>query len=280
MMQVYDATPCAHGEGPLWHPVRNELFWFDIDSHRLMSKARVWQFDEPVSAAGWVDADRLLIASASELFVFDLQSGAARHIAPLEADKPENRSNDGRADPQGGFWIGTMGRDAQPNAGAIYRYYRGDLRVLMTDITITNSICFAPDGRTAYYCDTLSKQIMATALDADGWPTGLARVAVDMTATGEHPDGSVVDADGNIWNAQWGDARLACYAPTGALITTVPVPAPHVSCPAFAGATGQLFATTSRQGLTDAALSANPAHGQTFVTQVPFQGQPEHQVIL
>ncbi|MEO0356994.1 MAG: SMP-30/gluconolactonase/LRE family protein, partial [Pseudomonadota bacterium] len=175
---------------------------------------------------------------------------------------------------------GTMGKAAEPGAGAFYRYYRGELRCLMDGITITNSICFAPDGTTAYFCDTITKQIMATRLDGHGWPKGDPWVALDLTVIGAHPDGSVVDAKGNIWTALWGDGEIVCHSANGARLQTVSVPAAQVSCPAFAGATGRLFATTSCQGLTDAEMSANPNHGQTFETTVQATGQLEHQVIL
>lgn len=277
---TYDDRACSLGEGPLWHPLREELFWFDIDAHQLLSRGATWQFDEYVSAAGWVDQDTLLIASATQLFEFNLENHEQSYVCGLEADNPVTRSNDGRADPQGGFWIGTMGCNAEPKAGAIYRYYRGQLRKLFSDITISNSICFSPDATTAYYTDTPRKLIMKIALDADGWPTGKPSIAVDLRDTGENPDGSVVDATGNIWNAQWGAARVACYTPNGDFVTSVDVPAAHATCPAFAGATDRMFCTSATQGLDEDALAKNPQHGMTFETTVPATGQVEHQVIL
>ena len=118
MSEVFDATPCELGEGPLWHLERNQLFWFDIIGMRLHARegdeTRTWQFGEHVSAAGWIDRDRLLIASETALFSFDLGTGRHETVCPLEADEPRTRSNDGRADPWGGFWIGTMGKAADP----------------------------------------------------------------------------------------------------------------------------------------------------------------------
>ncbi|MEO0357027.1 MAG: SMP-30/gluconolactonase/LRE family protein, partial [Pseudomonadota bacterium] len=104
--RVYDPRPCAHGEGPLWHPQRQDLFWFDIDDQKLMAKGQSWTFDDAVSAAGWVDHDTLLVASERALFAFDVTLGRSDPVAELESEKPHTRSNDGRADPVGGFWIG------------------------------------------------------------------------------------------------------------------------------------------------------------------------------
>jgi sugar lactone lactonase YvrE len=258
--------------------LRGELFWFDINAHQLLSKTDMWQFDEFVSAAGWISRDELLIASESQLFRFHLGDHSQSKICDLEADNPVTRSNDGRCDPQGGFWIGTMGKKAEAKAGAIYRYYRGDLVQLFPEITIPNAICFAPDGQTAYFTDTPLRQILAVDLDADGWSCSAARVAVDLTATAENPDGAVVDAQGNIWNAQWGAGRLACYSPQGALLETLDIGAAQATCPAFAGASGRIFCTSATEGIAPAELTAYD--GQTFAAEVAAVGQLEHQVIL
>ena len=146
--QIFDNRPCDLGEGPLWHPERQQLFWFDITNSLLRSRdddhALEWRFDRMVSAAGWVDRDHLLIASERDLVLFDLRTEAETLVIDLEADNPITRSNDGRIDPLGGFWIGTMGKEAEAGAGAIYRFYRGELRRLYPDISIPNAISFAP----------------------------------------------------------------------------------------------------------------------------------------
>lgn len=278
--RIIDDRQCELGEGPLWHPVRQQLFWFDILNNQLLSqkdgKELSWEFDEYVSAAGWVDADTMVVASASGLYRFDLTTGARTLLCEIEADNAVTRSNDGRADPQGGFWIGTMGINAEDKAGAIYRFYKGELRKIVPDVTITNSICFAPDGKLAYYCDTVTKQIMQVALDADGWPTGEASVFVDLTAEGLNPDGSVVDAEGNLWNAQWGAHRVACYAPDGSFVKAITFGAEQISCPAFGGKNlSTLFATSAAVGLNGS------DEGKTFEIELAdVTGQSEHQVIL
>jgi sugar lactone lactonase YvrE len=269
------------GEGPLWHPEREALFWFDIVGKRLNchedGASRHWQFDEYVSAAGWVDRDTLLMASATGLWRFDILSGERRLVMPLEAENPVTRSNDGRADPWGGFWIGTMGVNAEPGAGAIYRYYRGELRQLVPDVTISNAICFAPDRSCAYYTDTRDGRIMRQPLHAEtGWPEGEAEVFVDVRREGFGADGAVVDAEGCLWNAQWGASRVARYGVDGALMSVWPVPTPHASCPAFGGPElTRLFVTTAAEG-TEGDADA----GKTYVMETGVIGQREHRVVI
>lgn len=285
MTQVFDARVCQLGEGPLWHPIREQLFWFDILSKKLMSRkdgeASEWAFDEVVSAAGWISRAELLIASESSLSRFNVDTGARQVLCALEADQPETRSNDGRADPQGGFWIGTMGKAAQPGMGAIYRYYCGAVLRLFADITISNSICFAPSGDLAYFSDTDTQRVMQVALDAAGWPAAAPRVFLDLKAGGLFPDGAVVDAVGNVWIAQWGAARVACYSAKGDFLRAVPVGGTQSSCPAFGGPDmSTLFCTTAATGLMPGDPAHTPDAGRLFCAETLSKGQYEHQVIL
>jgi len=285
MMAVFDDRRCELGEGPLWHPGRNQLFWFDILGKRLLTRtdggARDWQFPDLVSSAGWVDDRSLLIASESALFRFDLDSGARSDLCALEADRPDTRSNDGRADPQGGFWIGTMGKRAEPGAGAVYRWFRGELRRLFSGISIPNSICFTPDGRMAHFSDSARRQVMRVALDGDGWPVGTPEVFLDLTGGAAEPDGAVVDASGLLWLAEWNGSGVSAFAPDGSHVRHVPVAAAQSSCPAFGGADlSTLFVTSALQGLDAAARLAEPQGGMTFAIPGVAKGQSEHRVIL
>lgn len=279
---IFDQRPCELGEGPLWHPLRQQLFWFDITGQSLLSRdqdgPRQWRFPEMVSAAGWISRDLLLIAGERGLFQFNLDSEETKTLTELEADNSLTRSNDGRADPQGGFWIGTMGKNAQVGAGAIYRWYRGELRCLFPAITIPNAICFAPDGKTAHFTDTVTGKVYRTALDGQGWPKGDPQLYLNLTAEDLNPDGAVIDAAGLMWLAEWGAARVAAYAPDGSRVRTVAFDAPHTSCPAFGGDT--LYCTTALQGMDAASRVAHPFAGQTFMAPRVTQGQKEHQVIL
>lgn len=116
---------------------------------------------------------------------------------------------------------------------------------------------------------------MAQPLDADGWPVGDAVPFIDVSNDDFGADGSIVDADGNLWNAQWGAGRVACYGAGGTLIKTVQVPTPQTSCPAFGGADlTDLYVTTAADGIDD------PNTGKTYVITSVGKGQAEHQIVL
>jgi sugar lactone lactonase YvrE len=281
---IYDSRPCELGEGPLWHPIREQLFWFDILNRKLLSRdatgPQEWTFPEIVSAAGWISRDELLVASESGLSRFHLGTGWRETI--VAAGGPATRSNDGRADRQGGFWFGTMGKSAAKGAGAIWRWYRGELRQLFPGITIPNAICFTPDGTAAHFADTVAGRVMKVALDADGWPKGAPQLWLDLTAESLNPDGAVIDADGLFWNAQWGAGRVAAYAPDGSFLRAVEVPkAPQSSCPAFGGPDlATLFVTTALEHMSAADRLLHPNSGQVFAFEGVAKGLPEPQVTI
>lgn len=280
---VYDSRICELGEGPLWHPEREQLFWFDILGRRLLSRdgngPLAWQMTERCSAAGWVDRNTLLIASETALFRFDIASGDRTDLVAMEADNPATRSNDGRADPWGGFWASTMGLGAEKGEGSIYRFYKGELRQLWGGLTIPNAICFGKGF--AHYADTTDGKVFRVALDADGWPEAEAEVFLDLAAEGLNPDGAVIDAEGTLWLALWGAGRVAAYAPDGRLLRSVETGAPQNTCPAFGGAgLRTMFVTSATEGMTGHALDGAPHSGMVLSETGVAEGLPEPAVIL
>lgn len=280
-MTIHDDRVCELGEGPIWHPERRQFFWFDILNRRLLSRDGGlpvdWRFDRMVSAAGWVDRGRMVVATETGLTVLQIDSGRLDPLVAVEADDPGTRSNDGRADRQGGFWFGTMGKHAETGRGAIYRYFRGELRRLVTGITIPNAICFSPDGRVAHYADTQARTIWRQALDADGWPEGDRALFLDLGPEGLNPDGAVIDAEGGLCCALWGAGRVMRFDDRGRAVGHLDLPGRHSSCPAFGGeGLRELLVTTAQEGIAE----PDPAQGLTYLLQAPFAGLAEPRVIL
>jgi len=279
---IFDDRQCTLGEGPIWHPLRKQFYWFDIEEKQFQTKQdgeqKVWQFDRSIAAAAWIDQDHFAIADEFGLVKFNLNNGSEERIVDIEKDNPVTRANDSRADPFGGFWIGTMGKNAEEGAGGIHRYYRGEVRCLFPNITIPNSICFSPDGLFAYFTDTGTKKIMRQSLDQQhGWPVGDSIVHIDLNAAGLNPDGSVVDAAGNLWNAQWGGNRVSQYSADGELSRAIELPASQITCPAFGGEDLQTMIVTSANiNLGDTETDG----GKTFVVETDVKGQLEHQLVL
>ena len=159
---------------------------------------------------------------------------------------------------------------------------RGELRRILPDITIPNSICFSADGAAAFFADTRKNILFRLDCDpANGLPTGEPRVFVDKRGKKGGIDGSVMDADGVLWNASWGAACVDAYGPDGALLRSVGLPASQTSCPAFVGPKAdRLVVTSAWEGMDEAARAGDPEAGKTFLIDLPVKGRFEPKVLI
>jgi sugar lactone lactonase YvrE len=284
---VLSTEQCHLGEGPTYDVTTDTAWWFDIREGRLFEAdlssggVRMHKLGRMASALGRIDAERQLIVAEDGLYIRNLADGAMMLFRPLEADNPDTRSNDCRVHQSGTFWIGTMGRSAEREAGAIYALHGGKISTLFPGISIPNSICFSPDGATGYFTDTARAVLYAVSLNpATGLPRADPEVLLRHTGIGGL-DGSVCDADGNIWNACWGASRIDVYSPQGERLRSLSVPAKQASCPAFVGPDlSRLLVTSAWQDMDAAARAADPQAGCTFLLEASARGRAEPDVKL
>lgn len=284
---VLSAEQCHLGEGPTYDVTTDTAWWFDIREARLFEahlgsgSIRVHAVGRMASALGRIDAERQLVVAEDGCYIRNVAGGAMTLFCPLEADNPATRSNDCRVHQSGTFWIGTMGRKAEQGLGAIYALHRGKISTLFPGISIPNSICFSPDGATGYFADTARAVLYSVSLNPDtGLPRGEPEVLLRHTGIGGL-DGSVCDADGQIWNACWGASRIDVYSPQGERLRSLRVPARQASCPAFVGPDlSRLLVTSAWQDMDAEARSTDPQAGCTFLLEGSARGRAEPDVKL
>jgi sugar lactone lactonase YvrE len=250
--------------------------------------SRYWPLPDRLGCFAFCESGQLLLGLAKGLYLaeLDLSSDAPPVLTPVmavEAHEPRTRINDGRCDRAGNFVFGTLNEDrAREPIGSFYQYSaRHDLRRLkLGGVAIPNSICFSIDGGTLYYCDTQQPRILCCDYDADSATVSNSRLFAEVNEGS--PDGSTLDAEGYLWNAQWGAARVVRYAPQGEIDRIVTVPTMHPSCVAFGGEQlDQLFITTAREGLGDEALQRVPESGGVYRRYASgFRGLPESRMHL
>lgn len=282
--QVFDDSLCELGEGVLWLPGRQAFAWFDIEGKCLhlrgndVSKRFDFSCYATCAARTSEQDDGLMVVTQQGLVQLDLETGLQEVVVPIAELGGAYRPNDGRADPWGGFWFSRMALDGQSPTGAIYRYWRGELRCLQSAMEVPNSICFNPKDRSARWSDTRKKRIYSQPLDSEtGWPSGAASVAIDFNDVGLKPDGAIFDQDGGLWVAHWGAGYAARYDQQGQETCRVGVHASNVSCPAFGGpdfATLMLTTARHKADLTDPIQAAHA--GQSFQLESSnWRGLPE-----
>jgi sugar lactone lactonase len=286
--RILSERHCRLGEGCTYDPATDTAWWFDIIERTLfqadLASGAVTAHALPLMASvlAFIDDQRQLLATENGLYVRDIADGRLTLLAPLEADNAATRSNDGRVHPCGALWIGTMGRRAEKGAGAIYRFYRGELLRLYANVTIPNAICFSPDGTTAYFTDSREAILHRVAVDpANAMPTGDLATLYDHRGGAGILDGAIVDAEGLIWNARWGGSCIDVYTPEGERVRSIRVPATQPSCPAFVGKHfDRLLVTTAWEGMDEPARAADPHHGRTFILDAGARGRAEPRVRL
>jgi L-arabinonolactonase len=243
----------ALGECLLWCDRTQRLWWTDILGRKLWrhrpADGSTVQWDMPERLASFAltgNEARLLLGLESRLAWFDARSGEVLTIVEVEPDVEGTRVNDGRCDRQGRFVFGTMNEAVgRAPIGHFYRLGHGLQleRLPLAPVAIANSICFSTDGATMYFCDSLSGEIRCCDY---GDEVGNERVFTVLPPGGGEPDGSVVDADGCLWNAEWGAGRIVRYRPDGSVERAIAVPVSQPTCPAFGGAgLDELYVTSA-----------------------------------
>ena len=274
------------GECVLWCELSNSLYWTDIEGYSLScwhvtdGRLKQWALPQRVgSFALCKSTAKLLLGLASGIALFNTISETLSLVVPVEPEHPATRINDGRCDPQGRFVFGMFNQTV--NGGPIGHFYRvnADLtveRLPLPPASVGNSIAFSPDGATLYYTDSPTRTIYSASYFADG-RIGSPRPFVRLSTSDGYPDGSTVDADGGLWNAQWQGGCVVRYDPSGQESARFSIPASQPTCVAFGGASlDQLYVTSARIGLSDEVLDTEPQAGGVFVLRPGWQGLPEH----
>lgn len=279
--EVIDAPPNRLGECPLWCGQTSLLWWVDV------LDAGLWSHDPAsgVSRRHTIEARRLgsialredgglLLACDDGLYHYDPESGCQTFIMDPEPDRRGYRKNDGRVDSFGNFWVGTLREADYAPTGRIYRIEPdGGLTLAAKNLSIPNSLAFDPERNRLYYADTRAYTIWAC--DYDGAAMGQPRIFA-RTEAPARPDGSCVDADGFLWNAEYAGGRLIRYAPSGVIDRVVELPVSHPTCCCFGGpGLDRLFVTSAYLPLSDAQRQEEPLAGKVLVLAPGLKGRPE-----
>jgi sugar lactone lactonase YvrE len=271
------------GEGALWDVAEQALYWVDIKGRRVhrydprRDQDQQWPVAEDVGSLAVRAGGGLVLALRSGFHFFDPQTGRTTPAVEPEPERVENRFNDGKTDRQGRFWAGSMHNPETRPTGGLYRL-DADLscRRLIDGITVSNALCWSPDGRTMYHADTTRRTVWAWDSDPDAGEIANRRVFVTLSGDDGNPDGATVDAEGFVWLAHWDGWQLTRHDPTGRTERVVRLPVQRPTCPAFGGPDlAVLYVTSAAIGLSPEALAAQPCAGGLLALDPGVRGVPE-----
>ena len=270
------------GESPLWDEGQQALYWVDIRLPAIRrldhatDRVDTWTMPDLVGSIALCANGRLLVALPDKIALFDPATGTLEPFAAAPDPIPGHRFNDGRCDRQGRFWVGTMHNITRAPEGVLYRL-AGERRLvpMHSGISIPNSLAWSPDGRTMYFADSLRYTIFAYDFDPGSGTMSGERVFATSLPPG-FADGSTVDADGYLWNAEFNGWRVVRYAPDGRIDCVIELPTQRPTCCAFGGPSLDiLYITTASQQMSAVELGQQPFAGSLLAINVGVRGLVE-----
>lgn len=279
-LQPVLAARARLGECPVWDPDREVLDWIDVYNHRVHQfdpsngGDRYFDTGDVVSAIVLAGTDRLLLALSDKLALLHLENGKVEPLCRIEHPHPGTRLNDGKCDPQGRFWIGSMSETA--DQAALYRYdLDGSLHVMETGLTISNGLGWSPDGMTFYLTDSPKRRIYAYQFDGETGSIRDRRVLIELDDEGVEPDGLTIDRQGHVWAALWNGWCVVHFDPNGRELERLSMPVRYPTSVTFGGPDlTDLYVTSASVGLSQKQIQRELHAGDVFRVSVPTQGLP------
>jgi sugar lactone lactonase YvrE len=289
-VRVAVAAASLLGESPVWHPREQVLYYADIPGHRLQrfdpksGDLQHWQFETDVASLAPLMNGSLLLAMRDGLWHFDPASGERRRVAEPGYDPTVERFNDGKCDPQGRFWVGTIYEPREPPLATLDCFARGKLVKKLDGMTVVNGIAWSPDGRTMHWSDTKAHTIYAADFDPPSGALSRQRVfkrfearqpGQSLDGYGGRPDGAAMDVEGCYWAAMFEGQRIVRLSPAGEVLQEVQLPVRCPTMPCFGGPDLKtLYITTSREKRPAAELIEQPYAGCVLALEVDVPGLP------
>lgn len=277
------------GEGPVWHAGEQALYWTDINRfliHRLNTcdnSVRSWFFDEPVTALVLTNRDdTLAVALGSRVIFWNPASDSRKDHGFRLEDWPSVRLNDGRADPRGSLWVGSMRNNVTPEGcaleaagtdGVLFRVdCNGNISEWKRGVGISNTLAWSPDRKHFYFADTLANRVCVYDYDAETGAIGNEQAFLQDFERG-FPDGSVMDSQGYLWNCRYYGKCIVRVAPDGKVDRVIEMPVTNITSCTFGGESlTTLYITTASNGAPPEERLA----GGLFAIQTDIPGQPEN----
>ena len=273
---------CLLGEGPVWDVNTKTIIWIDLLNgiiHELYTQEqshRTLELGDVVGAVVLTQSGNYLAALKSGLSIVDRSTGEIHFVHHPEQHLPSNRFNDGKCDPNGRFWVGTMSISEEPGAGSMYMLDSSmTISKKFEGVTISNGLTWSADYKTFYYIDTPTYQVVAYDYDRMSGNISNKRIVIRIPTSEGYPDGMTIDTDGMLWIAHWDGSQVARWDPfSGKKIFSILLPVERITSCTFGGDDlRDLYITTARVGLTEKQLSEQPLAGSLFVVKKSgFQG--------
>lgn len=275
------------GEGPVWDISKKLLYWVDILENEIhwfspvQGTHHTHRLDQMVGAIAFNSTGGLIAALENGFALVDIEKDCQKMIASPEVHLPDNRFNDGKCDPAGRFWAGTMSISGEPGAGNLYVVEK-DLSVStkIENVSCSNGLAWSLDNKTFYFIDTPTRQVAAYDYDIKTGNITNRRIVINTPDKDGYPDGMTIDSEGMLWIAFFDGWKVARWNPyTGEMLLSVYLPVSKITSCTFGGETlADIYITSAKEGLSEMELKYQPLAGSLFVIENSgFKGQGSYE---
>ncbi|MEY2948959.1 MAG: hypothetical protein RLZZ248_160 [Bacteroidota bacterium] len=260
------------GEGPVWDEKNQVIYWLDILNGLIheyefeTGMSKYFSVGEMIGSYALTDKGNMIIASKSGIGYIDKTKGNYQLLAAPEKHLPNNRFNDGKCDPQGRFWAGSMSLIGEKEVGTLYKFENSIAIPMIKGVSISNGLAWSLDSKIMYYIDTPTRQVVGYDFDMEQGQISNKRVIITLDKDSGYPDGMTIDAEGMLWIAHWDGWRISRWNPSsGNLLMEIKMPAAQITSLTFGGENLEtLFVTSAKTGLDHSNLESQPLAGSIF----------------
>lgn len=289
-VEIYSEQANALGEGPIWSIAEQALYWLDIANCRLYwkragdSAAGSCALPDYPGCLAELTSTSVAVAMGEGLQRVDVPSGDVDMLRAAPTLRTGTRFNDGKVDPLGRLWVGTMQNNFGPRGesvaierfdGTLYRFDAdGSVQIIEENIGVPNTLAWSPDLKQFYFADSMRGHIYVYDFDPVSGDVRNKRILFESREHGI-PDGSAIDVDGCLWNARWDGSAILRITPEGKIDRSIRMPIPRPTSCIFGGPNlDTLYVTSATQGLSPAQLQSSPLSGSVFAIHGLTQGMP------
>ncbi len=288
-IEVVGAVSSLLGEGPVWDAKQGIIYWIDIlngNLHSYHPKNKIQKtiaLNQLIGSYALSPNDKIIAALKDGIYWVDKSTGQKELIVQPETGLSNNRFNDGKCDPAGRFWAGTMSLSEDKEAGSVYVMEKNNAtqnitsKKVISNVTISNGMAWSKDGSTFYFIDTPSSEVVAYDYNLSTGQIKNKRVVISIPVAEGYPDGMTIDTEGMLWVAHWGGWQVTRWNPnTGEQLFAIPLPAAKITSCCFGGPhLTDLYISSAKVGLSSQEILEQPLAGSLFVLpNCGFQGFP------
>jgi sugar lactone lactonase YvrE len=278
IVEVFSKYKAKLGEGPIYDRDNDRLFWVDIEGEKIIieegitknSVEKIVNLPDLVSSLCVINETEVIATIRHGFYILNINTGGLTKLLEIETDLKDNRFNDGKCDPLGRYWAGTMNMKKSGPTGNLYKLELNKISKILGGLTVSNGLGWSPDNDKMYLIDSPVRKVYVFDFNLNRGEIYNKQVLIDFGNEPGNPDGMTVDEEGYLWIAHWGGGKVSRWSPNGKKVFEIKMPVTYVSSVTFGGE------DLSTLFITSASKDDEVQSGKLFMVDVKIRGLPSY----